>query len=128
MSTAANKAIMRRYWLEAWNGQRLDRFDQLMEASYAAEEKHFVKVLWRAFPDMHFAIEELIAEADAVVSRLTWSGTHLGEYEGIAPTGKWVTITGLALHHVVHGRIVRDGQMSQLDWLSFYRQLGSMPD
>ncbi len=124
MSTDANKAIMRRYWDEAWTAKILDRFDELMEASKAPEEKDFAESFWHAFPDLRIVADEMIAEGNAVVSRLTLTGTHLGDYQGVAPTGKRFTIGAFALHRIVDGRIVRDGHYNQIDWLGLRRQLG----
>ncbi len=109
MSTDANKAVMQRYWDEAWTAKILDRFDELMEASKAPEEKAFAESFWEAFPDLRIVAEEMIAEGNAVVSRLTLTGTHLGSYQGMAPTGRQFTIGAFALHRIVDGRIARDG-------------------
>jgi predicted ester cyclase len=122
-----NKETMRRYWQDTWSAQNRPLFDELMEEGFAADEQAFADILWGAFPDMRFTIEEMVAEGDAVVSRLTWSGTHQGEYGGIAPTGTRVTITGLSLYHLSNGTLIRNGQVSEFDWLGFYRQLGSIP-
>lgn len=128
MSSDANKAIIRRYWEEAWTVKILDRFDELMEASKAPEEKAFAVSFWRAFPDLCIVAEEMIAEDNAVVSRLTLTGTHLGEFQGKAPTGKHFTIGAFALHRIVDGRIARDGHDNQIDWLGLHRQLGLIPE
>jgi predicted ester cyclase len=50
----------------------------------------------------------MIAERDAVVSRWTWRGTHQGEFEGVAPTGKVLTATGITIFHFAGGKIVGD--------------------
>jgi predicted ester cyclase len=124
MSTDANKALMQRYWDEAWTAKILERFDELMEPSKAPEEKMFAESFWHSFPDLRIVAEEMIAEDNAVVSRLTLTGTHLGEYQGTAPTGKQFTIGAFALHRIVNGKIVREGHYNQIDWLGLHRQLG----
>ena len=128
MSIEANKHIMRRYWDEAWTDKIPDRFDELMEASKAPEEKAFAQEFWRAFPDLRIVAEEMVAEGNAVVSRLTLTGTHLGDFQGTAPTGKHFTIGAFALHRIVEGRIARDGHYNQVDWLGLHRQLDLAPD
>lgn len=128
MSSDANKAIMRRYWEEAWTAKVLDLFDELMEASKAPEEKTVAVSFWRAFPDLRIVAEEMIAEGNAVVSRLTLTGTHLGEFDGMAPTGKPFSIGAFAIHRIVDGRIARDGHHNQIDWLGLHRQLGLLPE
>lgn len=127
MTYEANKEMMRRYWDEAWSGKNRALFFELMEDGYAGEEAAFADRVWRGFPDMRLIIHDLFAEGDAVVSQVTWQGTHLGDYDGIAPTGTFVTMPGLSVYRIANGRFTRQGQMSQFDWLGFYRQLGSIP-
>jgi predicted ester cyclase len=63
----------------------------LTGATGAQMLKQVWPVLLRAFPDLHVAVEDVIAEGDKVVSRNTVTGTHQGEYRGLPPTGKSVT-------------------------------------
>jgi predicted ester cyclase len=60
----------------------------------------------KAFPDHHTTIEDQIAEGDRVVTRVTFKGTHLGEFNGIAPTGKVLTYSGVAVDRVVDVKVV----------------------
>ena len=54
------------------------------------EEAGFVKLLWSAFPDIQWKIEDMIASGNSVMVRFTNTGTHEGEYQGLPPTGnKW---------------------------------------
>src|SRR5690348_11023580 len=62
-------------------------------------------VLLRAFPDLHVAVEDLIAEDDKVVSRNVVTGTHLGEYRGAPPTGKSVAYNEIFIVRFADGRI-----------------------
>jgi len=62
----------------------------------------------KGFPDLHFTVEEMIAEGDKVAYRWTARGTHQGEYEGIAPTGKIITETGITIIRIVDGKVVED--------------------
>jgi predicted ester cyclase len=61
-----------------------------------------------AFPDVRQTVEEMIAEDDKVVARVSWRGTHTGEYQGIAPTGKVVTGQGAVFYRFVDGKVVDD--------------------
>jgi predicted ester cyclase len=78
-----------------------------------------------AFSDISITVEDQIAEGDKVVSRWTIRGTHKGEYMGIAPTGKQVTITGISIYRIEKGKIVEDWANS--DMLGMLQQLGAIP-
>ena len=60
----------------------------------------------RAFPDTRHTIEDLVAEGDRVVARISARGTHTGELFGHAPTGRVVTQTAIAIYRIVNGQIV----------------------
>lgn len=82
-------------------------------------------MLHRAYPDLHVATEDLIAEADKVVGRNTVTGSHLGEYMGIAPTGKTVTYDEIIIFRFVGERIAESWAV--VDVLSQLRQLDAIP-
>ena len=128
MSAEANKIIVRRLWDEVWNRGDLAVADAIFDEAYAAHEKAFVSVVRSAFPDSHHAIEDLIAEGDKVVTRFTWSGTHHGEFEGIPPKGRRISVGGIWIHRLEDGRIVEGRGWGQVDWLGLLRQLGALPD
>src|SRR5262245_43731883 len=93
-----NKEVVRRLYEEGFNAGTagLDRF---VDPDYAGAGDRRGPVafaqpvlrLLRAFPDIHYTIEDLVAEGDRVVVRWTWKGTHTGDFNGIAPTQKLVT-------------------------------------
>jgi predicted ester cyclase len=60
----------------------------------------------RAFPDTRHALEDLVAEGDRVVARISARGTHTGELFGYPPTGRDVTMTAIAIYRIVAGLIV----------------------
>jgi predicted ester cyclase len=66
----------------------------------------YVELVRVAFPDFHNSIDDLIAEGDKVVARLTYSGTHHGQLWDIPPTGKRVSYAGVAVFRIVGGLIV----------------------
>jgi predicted ester cyclase len=78
------------------------------------------------FPDIHFAIEDQIAEGDKVVARLTMSGTHQGEFAGVPPTGKQVSVTGIDVWRVHNGKCAE--HWLALDNLGLMQQLGAIPE
>jgi len=60
----------------------------------------------QAFPDTKHTIEDLIAEGDRVVARISARGTHTGELFGHGPTGRVVTLTAIAIYRLVAGQIM----------------------
>jgi steroid delta-isomerase-like uncharacterized protein len=75
-----------------------------------------------AFPDLHVTIDDMVAEGDKVAFRSTWTGTHKGEFMGVPPTNKKVTVSGIVIDRFAGGKIVEDhGQFDDLDLM---RQLG----
>lgn len=79
-------------------------------------------VLLRAFPDLHVAVEDVIAEDDKIVVRNTVTGTHQGEYRGVPPTGRSVSYQEIFIVRFAGGRIAEIWGV--VDVLSQMRQLG----
>jgi predicted ester cyclase len=77
------------------------------------------------FPDRHVIVEDAISEGDKVVVRVTQQGTHQGVFQGIAPTGKQVSFTGIAIFRIVNGRVAEEWLSS--DRLGLLQQLGAVP-
>ena len=136
MSTEENKAIVRRIFEEVWNQGNLAAADEFLAADYVNEtlhppvhgresDKQLVMMYRTAFPDLHYTIEDLIAEGDKVTVRWTATGTHRGELQGIPPTGKQVTVTGIDIFRCENGKAV-EGQ-SNFDALGMLQQLGVVP-
>lgn len=96
-----------------------------VEATGAQALKQVWAVLLRAFPDLHVAVEDLIAEGDKVVCRNTVTGTHQGEYMGRPPTGKSITYNEIFIIRFVNGRVAETWGV--VDVLSQMRQLGAIP-
>lgn len=81
--------------------------------------------LLRAFPDLHVAIEDVLAEDDKVVYRNKVTGTHQGEYRGLPPTGRSVTYDEIFIVRFADGRIAEIWGV--VDVLAQLRQLGVLP-
>lgn len=81
--------------------------------------------LLAAFPDGRWTIEDQVAEGDKVVTRFSFTGTHQGEFMGIAPTGKRVTTSGMVIDRIVEGKIVEERE--EWDALGMMQQLGAVP-
>ena len=137
MSTEENKAIARRGY-EAINQNNLDALDEVVASDMTDHDpapgqapglegvKQYFSSLHAAFPDVQMDVEEMIAEADKVVARVSVSGTHRGEFMGISPTGNRVTIGGIDILRVADGKIVE--HWGKFDDLGMMQQLGVIPE
>jgi predicted ester cyclase len=131
-----NKALVRLFGEEFWNKGNLEAADELMTARATivlpgmgqvdvTTLKAFAASLRGAFPDWYSTTDELIAERTGVAERWTGRGTHRSEFQGIAATGKQVTVPGFVFYHVVAGKITEfQGLFDELDLM---QQLGAIP-
>jgi len=136
MSVEENKAIVRRFWEEIFNGRNLDLIDELFAADHVQhgsggrelnleDMKQNLSMNFNAFPDLHVTIEDLFAEGDRVATRYIGRGTHKGEMMGIPPTGKQVTAMGLVISRILGGKFVETWDL--MDQVGMLQQLGVMP-
>lgn len=136
MSTEENKAISRRWReeLDRKNWAALDEFvapDVVMHFAGNAEpmdreaSKQMLQMFYSAFPDLHHTFEDQIAEGDKVTLRMTFHGTHQGEFQGIPPTGKEIAVEAIVVDRMADGKMVE--HWSNMDNLSLLQQLGVMP-
>ena len=68
--------------------------------------RQFATEAHRGFPDMRIEVEDMIAEGDKVTARVAMSGTHQGEFQGIAPTGKQVQVRAIDIFRIANHKIV----------------------
>ncbi|MCH5671130.1 ester cyclase [Streptomyces gilvus] len=94
-----------------------------MDVTGAQALKRVWEVLLCAYPDIHVALEETVAQGDKVVARNTVTGTHLGPYQGLAPTGRTVTYSEIFIFRFAGGRIAEIRGV--VDVLTQLRQLGA---
>jgi steroid delta-isomerase-like uncharacterized protein len=111
------KELVRRWYEEMWNVWSFDLVDEIAApelvfrgslgvATQGREGlKNYMRLVQAAFPDFHNEIERLVAERSTVVAKLTYSGTHAGEFQGVAPTRRRVTYAGVAIFDVADGAI-----------------------
>jgi steroid delta-isomerase-like uncharacterized protein len=136
MSTEKNKAIAHRVW-ETYNQRNVGILDEVCAADLILHDPPFgdftleelkmavAEQVLPAFPDGQWTIEDTIAAGDKVVTRFTFSATHGGDLMGIPPTGKKVSVTGIAIFHVTDGKIVE--WWGNMDYLGMFQQLGAIP-
>lgn len=87
--------------------------------------KDVLRGMRAAFPDMHWTIQEQIAEGDKVLSRFEWTGTHRGTFLGVPATNRPVTVWGMVIDRLESGRI-KDTRII-MDTLELMMQLGVVP-
>jgi steroid delta-isomerase-like uncharacterized protein len=128
-----NKEVIRRYWNGKWNERRPEVLDELQTADVVyhgtsmtmdgiEEYKQVYQVFLSAFHDTQIEIEELIAEGDKVMSRVSLRGTHGGDLQGMPPTGRTFTVSAFTVFRLVDGKIAEEWEI--LDELGLMRQLG----
>jgi predicted ester cyclase len=136
-STEANKASVRRFYDEVFNKKNRAAIDEFIDPScvdHAAPPgtpgglkgvKQTLTMYLTAFPDLHFTVEDIIAEGDKVVARLTVRGTQQGVFMGIPPTGKQTTSTAIDINRIVGDKSVE--HWLNMDTLGLLQQLGAIP-
>ena len=138
MSLEDNKAVLRRLYDEVSNAKNLDVLGEIIaedsvdhdafpgmpttgpdayEAVFGASH--------RAFSDFHMMVHDMVAEGDKVAIRMTISGTHDGEFMGMPPTGKKISIGAVELFEVKDGKIT--GRWGTPDRATLMEQLGLAP-
>ena len=117
MSIEQHKAIVRSMF-EGINQGNLAVLDDFLAADFVTHavppgmpangesHKRAVQLLHTAFPDYHVTVEDMIAEGEKVMARLTVEGTHRGDFFGIPPTGKHVTWTAVDIFCFADGKLV----------------------
>ncbi len=130
MTMLDNKARDRQFLEQVLNQGKVDLILDFYASESAEHMLEDAPMLRRAFPDLHFTIEEQLAEGDKVMTRWTARGTHLGELGSsqhpeapkIPPTGNQATWVGVTISRWADGKIVE--QWIQRDLMSLMQQLG----
>ena len=132
-----NKAVVRRFIEEVQNRKDWAAYDELNAPDFVNLSappgvptdreggKMFLTAFANAFPDSQIAVDDMIAEGDRVVTKKTMTGTHIGEFNGIPPTGKRVAIQYVDILRLRDGQIIE--HWLSMDQLSFLQQLGVIP-
>lgn len=132
-SVEANKAAIRRLYDET-NAGNLDFMDEILAPDFTSyggagfqdlhgpgEFKELTRTFLKSLPDLWFQIDELIGEGDDILVSGTLSGTHKGEWYGIAPSGKKITWTGCAIFRFRGDQIIARWQ--EFDALAIMAQM-----
>jgi predicted ester cyclase len=87
--------------------------------------KQFFRMIYGSFPDAHLSVEDIVADGDKVAWRFTVRATHTGPFRGIPPTGRPVTLTGIAITRMREGQMAEN--WNETDDLGMVQQLGVIP-
>ncbi len=131
---ARNKQTIQRIYEDCINTGDLARMAEFVDASYVGPNGErgpegfaaTVAGLRAGFPDIHFTLEDLVADGDRVALRWKWEGTHQNPFRGFEPTGKRVSNTAIAIYELRGGKVVR--AWLQTDRLGFLDAMGALPE
>jgi steroid delta-isomerase-like uncharacterized protein len=130
------KQLIAEYIESVWNNADLASLDDLTLATFTyhlggrpprnkAQMKSFLQAVHTAFPDWRVQIRATIAEGNTVAVQWDGTVTHLGEFQGIPPTGKKVSVSGINMYWFEDGKIAREWE--QMDTMGMLQQLGVIP-
>jgi steroid delta-isomerase-like uncharacterized protein len=118
MSVDANKALIRRFYEQAWENGNVDVADEVFAPDYIRHDlrptaappgprgqKQVAAAFREAFPDLRFNVELVLGEGDYVAARWTATGTHSGPWGGLEPTGRSIDYTGVNIFRFENGRV-----------------------
>jgi steroid delta-isomerase-like uncharacterized protein len=136
VSEEANNALVRRFYEEAWAQGHFDVVDELFSDDYERHDfrggeptpgpegqKEIARAFRAAFPDLSWEIDFILAEDDFVAARWTASGTHLGTWAGVEPTGNEMRFSGINVFRFSEGKVVE--LWNHRDDLGLMQQLGA---
>ena len=138
MSTEQNKELATRMVEEIFNRGNVGKADEFLAPDFVEREelppgilggregvKQLTVMLRSAFPDFKATVDDIVAEGDKVVIRQTWTGTHTGgEFMGVPPTGKSVSVGVIDIIRVADGKFAE--HWGQMDSMAMMQQLGAI--
>ena len=130
-----NKQIAYGFMEECWNKGNLNAISEFVAVncrfhdpafphlvSGAANMRSHIENCRRGFPDMRITIDDTIAEGNEVVHHWTVTGTHRGQFLGMAPTNRKATVSGTSIFRIHNSKIAE--QWSDWNLMSLMEQLG----
>jgi steroid delta-isomerase-like uncharacterized protein len=136
MPESSQRELVRRFYDEAWNRGEMDIADDLFAEGYVRHDlrptealpgpegqKKIARDFRAAFPDLHFEVDLLLDAGDYVVGRWTATGTHLGAWGNLAPTGRDMMFCGVNIFRFADGKVVEI--WNHRDDLGLLQQLGT---
>ena len=134
MTTDDNKALVQRFYDEVINQKNLAALDQFVSpnavnhtvpAGLPQGPSQFLGLHLNAFPDAKATVEDLLADGDKVIARVSFRGTHQGAFGSINPRGKPITVMAINIFRIANGKMVEHWGLA--DRLSALQQLGVVP-
>jgi predicted ester cyclase len=134
VATDANKRIVRSIYEDYINPGQLDQLATLVAPDYVAPQTGDhgqaafvanIRELRAGFPDIHFTIDDLVAEGDRVAIRWSWRATHTGPFRHLPPSGRAITNTGMAVYQLAAGKVTHS--WVETDRLGALQQMGALP-
>lgn len=134
MDSRTPKQLLQQALEEIFNQGRLAAADALIDPGYVNHDaspgqgggpdgvKHVARLYRTAFPDLHLSVERMIMENDFVTVHVREEGTHQGDFQGIAPTGRRVSWTWIGIYRVADGKLIE--RWGRIDTQALYEQLG----
>jgi steroid delta-isomerase-like uncharacterized protein len=138
MSTEESKTLASRWMEEVWQKASPIAMDELLAPDFSFNYpppgvepnretyKQGVNSFHVGLPDIQFTTEAMVAEGNKVAVHWTGRGTHKGEFWGVAPTGKQVTMGGISIIRIEGGKIVEE--WGYMDMMGLMQQLGPPPE
>ena len=133
MNVQDNKAIVERLYRDVFCHWNMAIVDELIGPDFFSHDmppgfppgpegfRQFYDMIRKAFPDLRYTVEDLIAEGDKVVVRWSWEATHQGEFFGIQPTKMPAPMTGIAIYRLAEGQVTE--RWVELDLLGLQQRL-----
>ena len=117
-----HREMMVRLFDEVWTKGNVEAAGEFYAAGdYLEGLKQVARDLFRAFPDYHVTINDMVVEGDKVAVYWTGRGTHQGEWQGITPTGRQISVDGVDIEYLSDGKIVNEEGV--IDMMSMMQQL-----
>lgn len=116
-TAAGNKELLRRFYKEVYVDWNMAFADEVISPQFISHDwpegspsgpkmfREYYSGLRSIVPDARYEVDDLVAEDDRVVVRWRLLGTHKGEFQGIAPTGRPIVLSGIAIYRVENGKL-----------------------
>ncbi len=132
----ANRGVARQF-VQAWADNDAAALDRVLSPDFVAHGlppgikgdrdgyTQFMKMHHDGFPDFHVRVDDIVCEGDRVARRITWGGTHKGNYMGHAPSNRKVTMQVISIERIANGRVAE--QWACGDMMGLLGQMGALP-